>query len=53
MKQNEPDIRQVAIKVLTDWQRGNLPRFTLPPVEKVEEEEVKEEVKDEVNEEVK
>ena len=31
LKQNEPDIYNVSLKVLNDWQRGNIPRFTLPP----------------------
>lgn len=37
LKQNEPDIQNISIKLLNDWQRGNLPHYTLPPETKEKE----------------
>lgn len=31
LKQNEPDIMSISLKILNDWQRGGIPHFELPP----------------------
>ena len=38
LKEGEPDIKTCAKMVLEDWKRGNIPHFTLPPVQKKDDE---------------
>ncbi len=33
MKGNQPDIQETSKMILNDWQRGLIPRWTLPPGE--------------------
>jgi nuclear GTP-binding protein len=49
LKGGEPDLQTVAKMVILDWQRGEIPYFSLPPRPPGEEEEKKEEEKDMVD----
>lgn len=43
LKGGEPDVRNVAVMVLNDWQRGKLPYFVAPPQREDKEKEEEEE----------